>query len=112
MTMIRRTATILSGASLSDSIEVDGSAIVGVVMPAAWTAANLTFQASHDDTTFNNVYDEFGTEKTVSASTSRYIPLNPADFAGADSIKVRSGTSGTAVNQGADRSIIFVLLKV
>lgn len=111
MPIVTRTATIANGESLSAAIEIDGSAVVGVVMPASWTAANLTLQASHDDTTFNNVYDELGTEKTVVASTSRYIPLNPADFLGANSIKVRSGTSGTAVNQAAARSVIVVLYR-
>lgn len=111
MTMILRTATIASGASLSDALEIDGSAVVGIVMPAAWTAANLTLQASADDTTYNNVYDELGTEKTIVASTSRYIPLNPADFLGMNSIKVRSGTAGTAVNQAAARSVVVVLYR-
>lgn len=111
MTMILRTATIATGASLSDALEIDGSAVVGVVMPATWTAANLTLQASADDSTFNNVYDELGTEKTIVASTSRYIPLNPADFLGMNSIKVRSGTSGTAVNQAAARSVVVVLYR-
>ncbi|CAK0744728.1 conserved hypothetical protein [Gammaproteobacteria bacterium] len=109
---IIRTATIANGASLSDAIATDGAAVVGIVMPAAWTAANLTFQCSADDVTFANLYDELGTEKTVTASTSRYIYLNPADFSGCDSLKVRSGTAGSAVNQGGDRSIVFVLIKL
>lgn len=107
--IVTRTATIANGASLSDAIQTDGSTLVGIIMPAAWTAANLTLQMSHDDSTYNNVYDETGTEKTIVASASRYILLNPADFLGANSLKVRSGTSGTPVNQGADRSLIFVL---
>lgn len=111
MPIVTRTATIAESASLSDAIETDGSAVVGIVMPAAWTAANLTLQASADDTTFSNVYDEQGNEKTVIASTSRYILLNPADFLGANSIKVRSGTSGTAVNQAAARSVIVILYR-
>lgn len=109
MGVIIRNATIANGESLSNAIDVDGSAVVGIVMPAAWTAANLTLQMSHDDTTYNNVYDEVGAEKTITASTSRYIVLNPADFIGANSVKLRSGTSGTPVNQGAARSIVVVL---
>ena len=111
MPVVTRTATIANGASLSDAIQIDGSAVVGVVTPAAWTAANLTLQASADDSTFSNVCDEQGNEKTVIASTSRYILLNPADFLGANSIKVRSGTSGTAVNQAAARSVIVILYR-
>lgn len=110
MPIVTRTATIANGASLSDAIQTDGATIVGISMPAAWTAANLTFQASHDDATFNNVYDEIGTEKTVIVSTDRHIVLNPVDFIGANSIKIRSGTAGTPVNQGAARSIVILLL--
>lgn len=108
--MVTRTATIAAGASLSDAIEIDGSALVGIVMPATWTAANLTVQMSHNDSTFNNVYDEVGTEKAIVVSTSRYILLNPADYIGCNSLKVRSGTAGTPVNQVAAASIIFVLM--
>lgn len=104
-----RTATIANGESLSAAVDLDGSTIVGIIMPAVWTAANLTLQMSADDTTFNNVYDELGAEKTITAAASRYIPLNPSDFLGADSFKLRSGTSGTPVNQGAARSIVVVL---
>ena len=109
MSVVTRTATIALGASLSDVIQIDGSAVVGVVTPAAWTAANLTIQASADDATYNNVYDELGTEKTIVASPARYISLNPADFLGTNSIKVRSGTAGTPVNQAAASLVIVVL---
>ena len=109
--IVTRSVTIANGASLSNALaDVDGAAIVGIIMPAAWTAANLTLQMSHDDTTFNNVYDETGTEKTIVASTSRYILLNPADFLGCNGLKIRSGTAVTPVNQGADRVITFVLM--
>ncbi len=109
MPVLTRTVTILNGASLSAAVDIDGSTVVGIVMPAAWTAANLTMQMSADDSTHNNAYDEFGAEKTITAAASRYILLNPSDFLGADSIKLRSGTSATPVNQGADRSITVVL---
>lgn len=109
MAIVTRTATIANGASLSDAVQVDGSTVVGIVMPAAWTTANLTMQASADDSTYNNVYDELGTEKTIVATAARYIALNPADFLGSNSIKVRSGTSASAVAQGAERLVTVIL---
>lgn len=108
--MITRTVTILNGQSLSGDAQIDGAALVGIIMPSAWTAADLTFQASGDDAVFNDMYDVDGAEVTVVAGASRYIWLSPNDFVGFDSIKVRSGTTGTPVNQGADRSITLVLL--
>lgn len=102
-----RTATIAINASLSDAIGSRGLLLAGIIMPSAWTAANLTFQVSHDDTTYNNVYDSSGVEKQVTASASRYIILDPSEWSGAQFIKVRSGTSGSAVTQAAARSVIL-----
>lgn len=109
MQLVTRTATIANGASLSGAVEIDGATLVGVVMPAAWTTANLTLQMSADDSNFANVYDELGSEKTITAAASRYILLNPSDYLGSNSLKIRSGTSGTPVNQGGDRTITIIL---
>lgn len=101
------TVTIANGASLSAAINLAGEGVLSIRMPAAWTTANLTFQASTDGTTYNDVYDEFGTEYTVTAAASRHILVDPSKFAGATYLKVRSGTTGTPVNQGADRSLVL-----
>lgn len=101
--------TIANGANLSAAINIVGSGIVRITTPSAWTAANLTFQVSHDGTTFNNLYDQYGSEYTVVAAASRAITLQPSDFAGFNYIKVRSGTSGTPVTQAADRSLILAV---
>lgn len=101
--------SIANGASLSDEIAILGD-VVAIIMPSAWTAANLTFQAGSDDTAVANMYDEFGNEYTVTAAASRYIFVDPADFAGVAKLKVRSGTSGSAVNQGAARTVKVVTL--
>ena len=43
------TATIASGASASSVVSLNpGERIVGIIMPAAWTTANVTIQASYD----------------------------------------------------------------
>jgi hypothetical protein len=78
-------------------------------MPAAWTAATLTFQVSYDGTTFVDLYDDTGTEIQWQAAASRFIvPSAPSQFFGIQALKVRSGTTGTPVNQGADRAIQVV----
>lgn len=113
---IERTVTIASGASLSDAEHLgfalaggaSRAALVGIVMPDAWTAASLTFQASNDGVTFTNLYTASGTEVTVTADVSRWIALDPSDFAGIAWLKVRSGTAGTAVNQGGDRVLTLI----
>jgi len=105
------TTTITNGTSLSPAIDLAdyGYRPIAIVMPAAWTAANLTFQGSHDGSTFNNLYTSAGVEYLVTAAASQYIILNPADFLGVQVLKIRSGTSGTPVNQGADRTLSLVI---
>ena len=97
-------ATIANAASLSGAVRLSGT-LTGIQMPASWTAANLTFQVSVDGDTYQNVYDSSGSEFVVTAAAARYIPLNPADFIDGRWLKVRSGTSGTPVNQGAERVV-------
>ena len=99
-----RTCTIANGASLSDAIELKSETPVAIEMPAAWTSAVLTFQGSIDGT-YNNIYDENGTEITSQAAASRLIRLKPAHWAGLENLKIRSGTSGAAQAQGAERVI-------
>lgn len=102
-------AAIANGASLSGAVVLPPAEyLAGIVMPAAWTAANLTFQVSEDGVTYNDLYDQDGTEINVTAAASRHIILNPETFWGIHYLKVRSGTTGTAVNQGAARTVVLV----
>lgn len=91
---------------------MNGQLLSGIVMPAAWTAANITFQATYDidaaTPVWNDLYDESGNEVTVVAAAARFIRLNPTDFAGISGLKVRSGTTGTPVNQAAARDVFLV----
>lgn len=82
----------------------------GIQMPAAWTAANLTFQVSYDGVTFANLYDNSGNEYTVTAAASRTILLPLVDFLGIAYLKIRSGTSATPVTQGAARQLQIQLV--
>jgi hypothetical protein len=101
------TATIASGASLSSEVRVPGGkAVVAILMPATWTTANLTFSVSFDGATYQNLYDDLGSEVTVVAATGdRVIRLMPSEWWAAPFFKLRSGTSGTPVNQAGARTI-------
>jgi hypothetical protein len=91
---------ISNGASVASApYALNGEHLVGIVMPATWDAAVLTFQASMDGTNFANAYDNNGNEITVQAAASRWIEIPPGLLAAAKGIKVRSGTSGTPVTQ-------------
>lgn len=105
-----QTVTIASAGSLSAEVPIEGLTLAGIIMPAAWTTANLTFQGGIVSGTVENLYDEYGTEVTVTAAASRYIAVSPEQFVGIKYLKVRSGTSGTPVAQGAERSLTLVLI--
>jgi hypothetical protein len=104
-------ATIANGTSLSPAVGIQDKRIAAIITPAAWTAANLTFQGSHDGTLFNDIFDEAGAELSVTATAAKYIGIDASamELSGMAFIKVRSGTTGTPVNQGAARDIILVL---
>lgn len=97
--------TIPSGATgLSAEIDLVGLAVIEIVMPATWVAAALTFSGSDaSGGTFTNLYDAAGGEYTVQAAASRRIKVPASDLLGDCFLKLRSGLSGAAVDQTADR---------
>lgn len=100
--------TILNGAALSEAFQVDRGRIVGIVMPTAWTAGSITFAALlGDGATYGKVMDDGGNEVTLtSPAASTVISITPPKQVQAGGMmKVRSGTNGTPVNQGANRAI-------
>lgn len=105
---------IAASANITDAIDISGAKLVGVFMPAAWDAADLTFQASYDGSNFFNVYDDNNTEVNVKAAASRYLQLKTGgdDDVALDMLrhlKIRSGTNGTPVTQTAARILILAL---
>ncbi len=49
---------------------------------------------------------------TTNVAANRWIIIDPADFASFRYVKIRSGTSGTPVNQTGNRSLTVVLRQV
>jgi hypothetical protein len=91
--------TIAADGNLSSAADLGYCSPVRLEVPTI-VSASLTFQLSEDGVTYRNLYDEFGTEVTVTASTgNRIIRLNPAEWWNALRIKIRSGTAATPVTQ-------------
>jgi hypothetical protein len=103
-----RTATIANAASLSDAVDLGGRKLVAIDMPSSWTAASLTFQASVDGVTYDDLYDG-ATERTLVVAASRYLAQAIGDWVGVRFLRIRSGTAGTPVNQGGARTITLVV---
>lgn len=105
------TVTIAAGGSLSNAIDLATQRLAGIAIPAAWTAANLTFQASTDGITFNDLYDWLGGEYTVQVGgPARHLQLPLADFLGLRHLKIRSGIAAAPVAQAASRTLTLVVV--
>jgi hypothetical protein len=101
-------AVIPNGDSVSNALEFNNSGMVGFVAPAAWTAAALNIEVSVDNTNwvtagiFDSASAAIGTWSSVTAGagyTVDIVNMLPWRF-----IRLRSGTAGIPVNQGAART--------
>jgi hypothetical protein len=110
------TAAIAAGASLSGQVNLGAKTLVGIVIPANWTTAGLSFQASGDGgATFGELLDETATPKSVSSVTSgayTVIAVDPTKWRGINCIKIRSGTSAAPVVQVNAVAITLILRSV
>lgn len=104
-------ATIASGANQSNEINLECYRYFSLQMPSDWTTANITLLGSLDyGGDFYPVYDDTGTEISITAAASRIISVNAAalKIAPLKYIKLRSGTAATPINQTAMRTINII----
>ena len=107
-TVTALTATIANGASLSDAVAVAaGKTIWGVIVPSAWTAAQISYDVSADGVTYTSLRDPAGNEHVNAVTVSTFIPF--PTVVGVTHIKIRSGILGTVVAQGAQRLLTVLV---
>lgn len=97
---------------LSSMVDLEGYSFFAINMTTAWDTANITLQACPTgDGTFQDVYDDNGTEVTITAAASRIITVNTNlyNLAPLRFIKLRSGTTATPVAQSTSRTLTLVL---
>lgn len=106
--------TIPNGAAVSQMFPTQGDAIVGLLMPAAWTAAALQFYGCLSGNPIDLLpYKDATTavymQTLVAASDLIAFPNPDALFC--PFLQLKSVTAGgvVAVNQGADRQVIVLL---
>lgn len=96
-------------AALGPAIDVGGARLAAILIPAVWAVAVLTFQASADGVTWNDLYDDQGNEVTCQAVAGKWMGLDVlARPVGAFRfLKLRSGTSASPVNQAANAALVY-----
>jgi hypothetical protein len=104
--------TIASGASLSGSTYLGNGKLVSIQMPSAWTTAVITIQGSYDGVNFYELYNDGGTEYSISAAAGQIIQLESIpNLEGVLYLKLRSGTAASPVNQSVAATITLGIRK-
>jgi hypothetical protein len=104
---VNTSATILSGTSVSETIECSDRTLLGFVAPAGWTAAALNLEASLDGLTWvtSGLFDAYGsavnTWGSITPSAGYCTDINSTVMW--KFLRLRSGTAAAPVVQGADR---------
>lgn len=95
-----RQVTIADGQTVSDAVQLADAynngveSLVAVVTAAAFTTADLTFQFSHDGTTYIAAKNAAGASITLSSvAASDWRAVDPTDFLSAKYIKVVSSAA-------------------
>jgi hypothetical protein len=114
-----QTATITSGESVSDEVDLFSLQLVGFDMPALWTAADIAFKVAEVGDAFSgdHTYRDLvfgGAVYYIPAAAGQAVRFDAdtiARFQGVRHLKIVSWDSsgGAAVNQGADRVIVPIV---
>lgn len=111
------TLTIANGAASSGTFRLFGFRISAIITPSAWTAADISFEVDPNGAgTFLKVQDNSGAlvrcTGIATASAEYIIPPEVADHISGELGKVVSTNvaSEADVNQGAERSLVVVLV--
>lgn len=111
--------TIASGAAVSDGVSIEKHPVdrLAVQVPAAWTAADIGFDVSQDDSTYIPLKGATGSRLKITgvATGAAGVYIAPAETFLVDGyryVRLASLDTGdeSAENQGAARSLVLVLL--
>ena len=85
----------------------DDLALASIIMPSAWTAANLAFEASLDGTTWLPMH-KGGSAISSSANADQFIKVTVDDFIGVPYLRLVASASQTAERK---IGLLFVVRK-
>jgi|SRR5215469_12592997 len=104
--------TIAQGTALSPQIDIGTKSLAAVSVPASWVTTSLSFQASFDGgNTWGELVDQTKAPVTVASITgAAQIAVDPNKLRGVQSLKVRSGTAASPINQTAAGGVTLTLI--
>jgi hypothetical protein len=103
------TATIPISTALSQIVDLGRCVLAGLILPATWDAANISFRVSADGTTAFDLFDGT-TERVVTTAgvLGKAVALDSSTWLPWRYVVVRSGVVATPVNQTAARNITLL----
>jgi hypothetical protein len=111
--------TIENGAAVSDGVQLAKLSLIGVavLVPSAWTGADIGFEVSVDGSVWVPLYDDTGARVKISgvATNASRVYIAPAEVWAAGAFPylrlVSLNTStGANINQGGARSLMLIRL--
>jgi hypothetical protein len=101
-------ATILSGQTVSNALDLHEGRLSGVNMPAAFTGTTIKIKASTDGgTTFNTVTKPDGTDITLTVAANKFVAFTDDIKAALRGVRRIQLVSGSA--EAADRVVTVVV---
>jgi hypothetical protein len=112
MARVVKHATITAGEALSDAVDISHAKGVLLHIPSTWDTAGLSFQAEVGGGKFAEVYKADGSTPYgfAAAPADGAVQMDMDVIGAADSIKIRSGTALSAVNQSGEEAKCTVTL--
>lgn len=104
---IFKKATILTGATVSDAVDILGYQVVGFIVPTSWTAANLSFEVDPGDGNYYVVTAPTFTTPTANQLTLVLATGGPPIIVGSK-IKLVSSTAQLL----ADKVVLVQLVEL
>lgn len=90
-------SSIAVSTTTSGAIDLGGTTLLGVQLPAAFTGTSISFQAATSfGGTYQTVIDGSGSTLSKTVSQGKYLLLDPSEFAGLQFIKIVSSATEAA----------------
>jgi hypothetical protein len=101
---IAATITVATSTTISGEVDLGGTEIVGLQMPATFTGTAITFQvATVSGGTYQAMIDGAGNTVTKTVANGKYVGIDPTLFRGVRFLKLVSGSA-----ENADRVITVI----
>lgn len=94
---------------LSGAFDCQGLVPVGIIIAGTITGASLSFQGSHDLTSYYDLWSGGSEVRVTGLGADRFYALNLDDFDAVRGLKIRSGISGTPIYEPQAKTITVVL---